>query len=110
MARRQGRGTDPSNHGGERCAMIDNAKQTAGLALVVLLVAAASSAAAAAPHYQAEIRRTAYGIPHIRAQDEASLGFGMGYRSEEHTSELQSLMRISYAVFCLKKQNQQIHK
>src|SRR3546814_1492112 len=27
-----------------------------------------------------------------------------GVRSEEHTSELQSLMRISYAVFCLKKQ------
>src|SRR3546814_2108859 len=36
-------------------------------------------------------------------------------RSEEHTSELQSLMRISYAVFCLKKKNtatkqQQVHK
>src|SRR3546814_5811738 len=32
------------------------------------------------------------------------------FRSEEHTSELQSLMRISYAVFCLKKKrNQQIH-
>src|SRR3546814_1022237 len=35
-------------------------------------------------------------------------------RSEEHTSELQSLMRISYAVFCLKKKktippNQQLH-
>src|SRR3546814_4389982 len=28
-------------------------------------------------------------------------------RSEEHTSELQSLMRISYAVFCLKKKNNQ---
>src|SRR3546814_6656233 len=28
-----------------------------------------------------------------------------GKRSEEHTSELQSLMRISYAVFCLKKKN-----
>src|SRR3546814_8388164 len=28
---------------------------------------------------------------------------GMAQRSEEHTSELQSLMRISYAVFCLKK-------
>src|SRR3546814_9294633 len=28
------------------------------------------------------------------------------FRSEEHTSELQSLMRISYAVFCLKKQTQ----
>src|SRR3546814_3386256 len=30
-------------------------------------------------------------------------------RSEEHTSELQSLMRISYAVFCLKKTNQKQH-
>src|SRR3546814_2430864 len=30
-----------------------------------------------------------------------------GRRSEEHTSELQSLMRISYAVFCLKKKNTQ---
>src|SRR3546814_4322499 len=29
-----------------------------------------------------------------------------GQRSEEHTSELQSLMRISYAVFCLKKKNE----
>src|SRR3546814_7590624 len=31
-------------------------------------------------------------------------------RSEEHTSELQSLMRISYAVFCLKKKKQQNNK
>src|SRR3546814_10854359 len=30
-------------------------------------------------------------------------------RSEEHTSELQSLMRISYAVFCLKKKNRRKH-
>src|SRR3546814_1536520 len=34
-----------------------------------------------------------------------------GMRSEEHTSELQSLMRISYAVFCLKKKKEeQTHK
>src|SRR3546814_6514972 len=32
------------------------------------------------------------------------------WRSEEHTSELQSLMRISYAVFCLKKKNHGRHK
>src|SRR3546814_5197013 len=32
-----------------------------------------------------------------------------GLRSEEHTSELQSLMRISYAVFCLKKKNKITH-
>src|SRR3546814_6743230 len=31
----------------------------------------------------------------------------LSVRSEEHTSELQSLMRISYAVFCLKKKNKQ---
>src|SRR3546814_4366702 len=31
-------------------------------------------------------------------------------RSEEHTSELQSLMRISYAVFCLKKKKKKQHK
>src|SRR3546814_8967310 len=36
----------------------------------------------------------------------ATAGIG---RSEEHTSELQSLMRISYAVFCLKKKNITIH-
>src|SRR3546814_3753233 len=33
---------------------------------------------------------------------------GRHFRSEEHTSELQSLMRISYAVFCLKKKKQKI--
>src|SRR3546814_4654951 len=38
----------------------------------------------------------------ITATDEA--------RSEEHTSELQSLMRISYAVFCLKKKKEQNHR
>src|SRR3546814_11884366 len=32
-----------------------------------------------------------------------------GIRSEEHTSELQSLMRISYAVFCLKKKKKTIY-
>src|SRR3546814_3757877 len=38
--------------------------------------------------------------------DERYLTLDQGFeRSEEHTSELQSLMRISYAVFCLKKKN-----
>src|SRR3546814_5736125 len=36
-------------------------------------------------------------------------GLGELTRSEEHTSELQSLMRISYAVFCLKKKNKSWH-
>src|SRR3546814_4978386 len=38
----------------------------------------------------------------MRALSEAEMA---DIRSEEHTSELQSLMRISYAVFCLKKKN-----
>src|SRR3546814_19756420 len=42
---------------------------------------------------------------HLRQrQFDASDGVAHPERSEEHTSELQSLMRISYAVFCLKKQ------
>src|SRR3546814_7658882 len=35
---------------------------------------------------------------------------GLSRRSEEHTSELQSLMRISYAVFCLKKKKNRKNK
>src|SRR3546814_2826785 len=47
--------------------------------------------------------RCAYSKPNGRA-DLATVWIS---RSEEHTSELQSLMRISYAVFCLKKKKQQ---
>src|SRR3546814_6220758 len=39
----------------------------------------------------------------------SALGYLRRERSEEHTSELQSLMRISYAVFCLKKKKQKTH-
>src|SRR3546814_4488696 len=46
----------------------------------------------------------ACGLPHLR--DAAHDCAADGSRSEEHTSELQSLMRISYAVFCLKKKKQ----
>src|SRR3546814_6758750 len=37
------------------------------------------------------------------------LSFGHAVRSEEHTSELQSLMRISYAVFCLQQNIKTVH-
>src|SRR3546814_4857255 len=40
-----------------------------------------------------------------RQTDDAGQRLRLAQRSEEHTSELQSLMRISYAVFCLKKKN-----
>src|SRR3546814_2823980 len=47
-------------------------------------------------------RYPAVSMPHVR-----STSLHPKSRSEEHTSELQSLMRISYAVFCLKKKKQQ---
>src|SRR3546814_3540811 len=58
------------------------------------------------------IRRAAdrlnrYEIAARLAQAIAEAADAAHVRSEEHTSELQSLMRISYAVFCLKKKNSQ---
>src|SRR3546814_9896139 len=50
---------------------------------------------------QEVVPNTPYG-QHFDAIDRSANGCAE-YRSEEHTSELQSLMRISYAVFCLKK-------
>src|SRR3546814_4232025 len=45
--------------------------------------------------------------PRFRTPSAAILTSTLVSRSEEHTSELQSLMRISYAVFCLKKKNKE---
>src|SRR3546814_2182519 len=45
----------------------------------------------------------------IRDAGGDALAVAMDVRSEEHTTELQSLMRLSYAVFCLKKKQQRLH-
>src|SRR3546814_7177323 len=51
-----------------------------------------------------DFRRSDWGTVKVTSVDPSSCAvFWM--RSEEHTSELQSLMRISYAVFCLKQKN-----
>src|SRR3546814_8648231 len=57
-----------------------------------------------------ETRRVMEHIDHLRGRYtiiliEHKMDVVMTIRSEEHTSELQSLMRISYAVFCLKQKN-----
>src|SRR3546814_7546678 len=54
------------------------------------------------PGYRDGVRGIARSMPTCRAADQVAKALN---RSEEHTSELQSLMRISYAVFCLKKKN-----
>src|SRR3546814_4665472 len=67
------------------------------------LAAEEGVAAAGVDHVaRAEGQRIAVGAPRMHQRRAA-----VGARSEEHTSELQSLMRISYAVFCLKKKKKQ---
>src|SRR3546814_7840446 len=61
----------------------------------------------AAHHLQGKEYRRPAGAVGQKGQLVAPAGHhGIEQRSEEHTSELQSLMRISYAVFCLKKKKQ----
>src|SRR3546814_3081548 len=61
------------------------------------------SLAAAAGHYLRDVgARPTRAVMAVAARID-------GDRSEEHTSELQSLMRISYAVFCLKKKKKHSH-
>src|SRR3546814_9471275 len=59
---------------------------------------------------KAALRVSSFGLPELRGAFPMFGGLSVGQkRSEEHTSELQSLMRISYAVFCLKKNNTATH-
>src|SRR3546814_9189619 len=81
----------------------------------------ASGVAARAPESIGEAYHDAGGVPYLAIFGQPVLVFAgdadalakahrraleRNLRSEEHTSELQSLMRISYAVFCLKKKKQ----
>src|SRR3546814_7253350 len=72
-------------------------------AIAFLARCASSFTAANAPRLapKAHDLRTELGLPH---------GDPVEWRSEEHTSELQSLMRITYAVFCLKKKQNKEEK
>src|SRR3546814_6727512 len=63
---------------------------------------------AIAAEWQDDVVPPACGINHVWRERNARsqrIRSAVPERSEEHTSELQSLMRISYAVFCLKKKN-----
>src|SRR3546814_1892046 len=67
--------------------------------------------------YGVDLKQTPKGVVVIEVNDYPSINQGEedavlkdDLRSEEHTSELQSLMRNSYAVFCLKKKKETITK
>src|SRR3546814_9726783 len=92
-------------------AQVESALRHAGNAFDVVLTCGAVSAGEkdhipALLQAQGEVHfwkvRMKPGMPVLFAS-----GGKLGDRSEEHTSELQSLMRISYAVFCLKKKTKQ---
>src|SRR3546814_8213470 len=100
-----------------------------GLAIWEPLAAKAPAAPAFKPT-DVQIARDGFGVPHIFGKTDADVAYGVAYahaeddfatlqevlamtrgragRSEEHTSELQPLMRISYAVFCLNKRKTKI--
>src|SRR3546814_1110117 len=88
-----------------------------GLVLVLAVEPALDRAAAGecehAQQHPGRAHGPAAGPGHRMVHQSTLLWIGLhqidasGLRSEEHTSELQSLMRISYAVFCLKKKNKQ---
>src|SRR3546814_1680961 len=61
-------------------------------------------------HWQNRQRRHRWHHPLKSLPLSAQMAAALARRSEEHTSELQSLMRISYAVFCLKKKTKHKHK
>src|SRR3546814_7347294 len=96
--RRRGRGRGAGRGGGRSVAALDD-----------LVEFAAIEPYAAALRAIIDLDPLTFRHRQIHAAGRAkqALGVGHGYsflkgRSEEHTSELQSLMRISYAVFCLK--------
>src|SRR3546814_1994333 len=101
-----------SDWGSDVCSSdlrIDSARRDAGQAGHVGLLAVSKTQSADAIRALASAGQRAFGENYV--QEAASKQDALReltiewHRSEEHTSELQSLMRISYAVFCLKKKN-----
>src|SRR3546814_2472338 len=75
------------------------------LPVKALLLPAFTTSARALPSGRASRHHSTSGEGHLLWVVTPATPVSWSSRSEEHTSELQSLMRISYAVFCLKKKN-----
>src|SRR3546814_4966918 len=85
------------------------------LTALAAIAALSVSGAALAQKLPDQLTWTAYDVGSGGYNQAVAIGnalknkMGVTLRSEEHTSELQSLMRISYAVFCLKKKKKKTH-
>src|SRR3546814_3074564 len=84
------------------------ASMCASRASVTIVTTSPYQAPPAVIFLAAGARSTTCSIPSVKTP--ISGDRGLWSRSEEHTSELQSLMRISYAVFCLKKKKEKTDK
>src|SRR3546814_10078253 len=110
--------TDSLVAGGERapciraasgpCNQISSASDPTSSAAIVQLKARSRAALDSQPRSACPI--TAHRPVEGRLMTPNTAATSATARSEEHTSELQSLMRISYAVFCLTKQKNKQHK
>src|SRR3546814_1564584 len=87
---------------GKRGQNVFRVQSPSDLQTVTYRIFAESKALAIAPFFQYDHE---YRCVVLRGNVEAVVRKSLRMRSEEHTSELQSLMRISYAVFCLKKKH-----
>src|SRR3546814_3467442 len=83
---------------------VDGMYYVIGLAFIEFIDQAVNAFAQGALHGVPKVD-VGGGMSRAHAGDHARKGQRKKFRSEEHTSELQSLMRSSYAVFCLKKKN-----
>src|SRR3546814_8071121 len=87
--------------GSGNTALVTEAMRTMPVGLPKLMVSTVASGNVAAYMGSSDIALM-YSVVDVAGLNRISRAI-LGNRSEEHTSELQSLMRISYAVFCLKK-------
>src|SRR3546814_4018524 len=92
-------GLDDAAHGGGELL----AEGLGGFLLRPLERLAAAGHGPAGVGWQVEADQRRVGVDDGQRGVAVAVGFGQALRSEEHTSELQALIRISYAVFCLKK-------
>src|SRR3546814_1790240 len=88
-----------------RAELMADAGDLAGAAKLAEAAANADPARGLLVRFADIARRSDDPAAAARAYERLEAALGDGERSEEHTSELQSLMRISYAVFCLIKKN-----
>src|SRR3546814_9800056 len=101
-----------------RCAALDRASLAGAIGLGLALALSSTALVLPMVGTQSAVGRSAFAmllfedlaiVPIIFALGAMAPNAQEAGRSEEHTSELQSLMRISYAVFCLKKKKIQKH-